>query len=173
MKSIQSNLTFFTKIAFMSSALLMSSSLALASDDDHVADNHGVDRKHIVGVFSGVTNDAHNVTDGTLGIEYEYKFTRQFGIGAIYEKTPNAHHDDGVSVYLASAYLHPYAGFRLGLGVGKEKVHGSHGYTESLVRASVAYDFHVGGFGIAPTFNLDRVNGENIEVFGVTFSKTF
>ncbi len=168
MKSIQSSLTFFTKIAFMSSVLLMSSSLALASDDDH-----GADKKHIVGVFLGATNDAHSVTDFTVGVEYEYKFTEHFGIGAVYEHSPSAHDDDGVSVYLASAYLHPHAGWRLGLGIGEEKLHGDHGHKQSLYRASVAYDFHIGGFGIAPTFNLDRVDGESIEVYGVTFSKAF
>ena len=152
----------------MSLALLISSSLALASDDEH-----GADKNHIVGVFLGATNDAHSVTDETVGVEYEYKFTERFGIGAVYEYSPDAHDDDGVSVYLASAYLHPYAGWRLGLGLGEEKVHGSHGHEEGLFRASVAYDFHVGGFGIAPTFNLDIVDVETIEVYGVTFSKAF
>ena len=62
-----------TKIAFVLSALLMSSSLALASSDDHHAtDDHGVDEKHIVGVFLGTTRDAHNDVDETGGIEYEY-----------------------------------------------------------------------------------------------------
>ena len=168
MKNIKSIFGFFAKIAFMSMALLMSSSLALAGGNDH-----GADKKHIVGVFLGATNDAHSETDGTAGIEYEYKFTEHFGIGAVYEHSPDAHNDDGVSVYLASAYWHPYAGWRIGLGIGEEKLHGSHGHEESLYRASIAYDFHIGGFGIAPTFNLDRVDGESIEVYGVTLSKAF
>jgi hypothetical protein len=161
-----------TKIAFVLSALLMPSSLALASSDDHHAtDDHGADEKHIVGIFRGATRDAHNDVDETGGIEYEYKFTRQFGIGAVWEKSPDAHDEEGVSVYLASLYWHPHAGWRLGLGAGEEKVHGSHGHTENLVRASIAYDFHVGGFGIAPTFSVDLVDSESIEVLGVTVSQ--
>ena len=168
MKSIPPN----TKMVFVSSALLLTSSLALASDHD-VTGEHGAGEKHLVGVFLGATRDAHNDTDATAGVEYEYKFTRQFGIGAVWEKAPDAHDGDGVSVYLGSLYWHPYAGWRLGVGAGEEKVHGSHGHTENLVRASIDYHFLVGGFGIAPTFAVDRVDGENIEVLGVTFSKAF
>jgi len=151
----------------------MTASLALASGDEHTTDHHGVDNKHAVGFFLGAARDAHNDIHGTAGIEYEYKFTKQFGIGAVWEKAPDAHDKDGVSVYLASAYWHPYAGWRLGLGAGEDKVHGPHSHTKSLVRANVGYDFHVGGFGIAPNFSLDRVDGKNIEVFGVSFIKAF
>jgi hypothetical protein len=168
----------FTKIGFMLSALLMQSSFALASGDDHAtdnhaADNHGADYKHSVGVFLGATRDVHDNTLGTVGIEYEYKLKKQIGIGVVYEFSPEAHDNDGVSVYGLAAYWHAYAGWRLGLGAGKEKLHGSHGHTENLVRASITYDFHVGGFDIAPTFALDRVSGETIEVFGVAFNKAF
>ena len=80
---------------------------------------------------------------------------------------------DRLEASSADSSVLTYAGWRLGLGIGEEKLHGDHGHKQSLYRASVAYDFHVGGFGIAPTFNLDRVDGESIEVYGVTFSKAF
>ena len=163
-----------TKSAIVFATLLLSPSLALAgSDDHHATDDHGAGEKHIVGLFFGATRDAHHDTDATAGIEYEYKFTRQFGIGAIWENSPDADDGEGVSVYLASLYWHPHAGWRLGLGAGEEKVHGSHGHTEDLVRASVAYDWHVGGIMIAPTFSVDLVDSESSEVLGVTFSKAF
>jgi len=160
-------------IASVISALVMSSSLVMASEDDHGSGDHSAQSKHIAGLFAGATKAAGNEVDGTIGIEYEYKFSNHYGLGVVYEKSSDAHHGDGVSVYAASVYWHPHTNWRLGLGAGEEKVHGSHGYIQSLVRASISYDFHVGGFGIAPTFNLDRVDGNNIEVYGITFIKTF
>ncbi len=137
------------------------------------ADEHGEKHKHIVGVFTGVTNDTHDETNYTLGVEYEYKASDQLGVGVVYEHTPEAHDQEGVSVYLAALYIHPYAGFRIGVGLGEEKIHGSHGSKEDLRRISLAYDFHVGEFGIAPAVSIDRIDGENAEVYGVVFSKGF
>lgn len=164
-----------TRTAVLSIALLLPASLpAVASDEHGPASGHsGSNSSHVLGFFVGATKDAHDETDTTYGIEYEYKFNYQFGVGAVYETSPDAHHEDGVSVYLASGYWHPYAGWRLGLGAGQEKVHGSHGYTENLVRSSVTYDFHVAGFGIAPSVSLDRVDGESIVVYGMSFSRGF
>ena len=62
-------------------------------------------------------------------------------------------------------------GLCIGIGAGEEKVHGSHGHTQSLIRGSIAYDFHVAGIGIAPTFNLDRVDEEDLEVYGIVLGK--
>jgi hypothetical protein len=142
--------------------------LPLLSQADQSTKNY----QHIPGVFIGMT-----VVDGesnaTLGLEYEFKVLDFFGFGVVYEHTPDAHHEDGASVLLLSGYLHPYQGWRLGLGLGQEKIHGDHGYSENLSRFSLAYDFHVAGFGIAPTYNLDRVARETINVYGVAFSKAF
>jgi hypothetical protein len=162
-------------IATISVLLFLAAPLARGSETEgHGADDsdHGY-HAHVVGLFAGVTKDAHDEIDATVGVEYEFRLIEMLGLGAVYETTPEAHHGDGVSVYLASVYLHPYAGLRLGLGIGEEKVHGSHGSTEDLLRVSLAYDFHVAGFGVAPTINIDRVDDENIEVYGIAFSKGF
>lgn len=128
--------------------------------------------KHIPGVFFGVL-DADGETDSSLGVEYEYKFTHSWGAGIVYEKSNDAHHGDGVTSSIAALYFHPNAGWRLGIGAGREKVGGHHSHTESLKRLGIAYDFHVGHFGIAPTFNIDRVNGENNEVYGIAVTYPF
>ena len=128
--------------------------------------------KHYLGIFIGIL-DVDGETDTTLGIEYEYKFTPAWGVGLVYEDASNAHHGDGVSSTIAALYFHPHAGWRLAAGLGREKVGGDHGHTEDLARIGVAYDFHVGGFGVAPTLNFDRVDGETAKVYGIAIIKGF
>ncbi|MEZ7972532.1 MAG: hypothetical protein QMC00_04195 [Pseudomonadales bacterium] len=41
------------------------------------------------------------------------------------------------------------------------------------MRTSLSYDFHVGGFGIAPTLAVDFVDGETATVFGFAVVKAF
>ena len=64
---------------------------------------------------------------------------------------------------------------------GKEKIgsytdHDHHRHSsqkENVARASFSYDFHIGGFGVAPTIAFDFVDGETATVFGVAFIKAF
>jgi hypothetical protein len=140
--------------------------------------------KHIPGVFVGYTN-FDGETEFSYGIEYEYKFSKLWGAGIVYEKTDDAHHGAGVDVALAAVYLHPWKELRVGLGYGKETVgsytdnsdvdhphyHSSH--KEDLVRTSISYDFHVGDFGIAPTLAVDFIDGETATIFGVAIVRAF
>ena len=130
------------------------------------------DAKHIPGIFLGYT-DFDDETEFTYGIEYEFKFDKNWGIGAVYEKTDDAHHGDGVTVRLASLYYHPTKAIRLGLGAGQEKVGGDHPHTEDLYRISASYDFHVGNFGIAPTIAVDFIDDKEAYVFGIAFVRPF
>lgn len=145
------------------------SNSTLASDSEK---GTTIDNPHVIGVFLGRTQTPVE-TESTYGIEYEYRFNSAFGAGVVLEKSGDAHHGDGVSVSLISAYYHLAGNWRLGLGVGKEKVHSTPSHSESLTRLSVSYDFHVGPIGLAPTFAIDRVNGENIKVWGLTVVKAF
>lgn len=134
---------------------------------------HGELKHHHVGIFLGDSDERGGGDHFTYGLEYEYRFNQEFGAGAVYEYVDGAHDSDGVSVALAALYYHPYAGWRLGAGAGREKVHGSHGGYETLYRVGAAYDFHVGKIGIAPDVSLDRVDGENVLVYGVAFIYSF
>jgi hypothetical protein len=125
---------------------------------------------HFPGIFLGATS-VDSETDFSYGFEYEYKPNKMWGAGFVYEKTDDAHHGDGITVKLVSAYVHPWKDLRVGLGFGKETVGGHH--SESLTRVSFSYDYHVGEFGIAPTLAFDRVNGETATVFGLAFIKPF
>ena len=90
-------------------------------------------------------------------------------MGLVYERTDEAHDGEGTTVALAALYYNPYASWRLGIGAGQEEVRGSHGHTENLYRFSIAYHFHVGKFGLAPVLNVDRVDGDNALVMGLSF----
>lgn len=151
-----------TKKVLLSAILLSMSNLVIAAGDAH----------HFPGIFIGMTH-AQSETEFTYGIEYEYKFNSQWGLGAVYEKTDDAHHEDGVTVKLASLYFHPTKNVRLGAGFGEEKIGGAHPHTEDLYRVSASYDFHVGDFGIAPTVAVDFIDSEEAYVFGVAFIRPF
>ncbi|WP_057832626.1 hypothetical protein [Colwellia sp. TT2012] len=144
-------------------SLMLAVSPTYASSEDH---------HHFPGVFVGVTS-IDGETDFSYGLEYEYKFSNFWGAGVVFEKTNDAHHGDGVEVALASAYIHPWKELRLGAGFGQEKVGGHHSHKEDLIRISVSYDFHVAGFGVAPTLAADFVDGEMATVLGVAFIKSF
>ena len=141
---------------------------AQAADAAHVPLKH-----HVVGIFFGISDERSGSDDFTLGFEYEYKFNRKFGAGVVYENIGNAHEGDGIEIVLGSLFYHPYAGWRLGLGVGREKIHGPHGGYETLYRVGAAYDFHFGRYGVAPVLELDRVNGNNVLVYGVAITTSF
>lgn len=128
--------------------------------------------QHFPGIFVGYTQ-AEDETHFTYGIEYEYKFTSQWGVGAVYEKTDDAHHGDGITVKLASLYYHPINSIRLGIGAGREKIGGDHPHSEDLYRLSASYEFHLGDFGLAPTFAVDFIDGHEAYVLGVAIVRPF
>lgn len=130
------------------------------------------DVKHIPGIFLGMT-DLDDETEFTFGFEYEYKINSDWGVGAVFERTNEGHHGDGVAVWVASAFYHPTKNVRLGAGIGEERVGGAHPHTEDLYRLSASYDFHVGDYGIAPTVAIDFIDDKEAYVFGVAFTRPF
>jgi hypothetical protein len=152
-------------------ALLCFASLCLAQTGLAASNNYGdvTDhlKRHHFGVFVG-TLDTPEASDPGYGLEYEYRHNAKVGFGLVYEDAPNAHHDDGVSAAIASIYYHPNSHWRLGLGTGRERIGGSHPHDESIHRASIAYEWHFGALGIAPSFNLDRVDGHTSRVYGLS-----
>lgn len=139
-------------------------------------DKESFHTSHALAFFTGVT-DADE-TERTLGVEYEYRFSQSVGAGFIWERTPDGHHDDGVTVKLAALYVHPISklspmnGLRLTLGAGREEV-GGHG-SEDLWRFGLAYDFHLGSHvTVAPSINVDFVDGHEITVYGIAIGTHF
>lgn len=138
------------------------------------------EKHHYPGIFIGATT-ADSETEFSYGLEYEYKFSKLWGAGFVFEKTDDAHHGAGVDITLAAIYLHPWKELRIGAGFGQEKIgsytddehHFHKGHKEDLVRASLSYDFHIGGFGVAPTIAVDFIDGETTTIIGIAFIKAF
>lgn len=127
------------------------------------------DKQHYLGIFVGVLDDEES--DTVLGIEYEYKINSNWGVGAVFEKANKAHNGDGITSKILAGYFHPAGGWRLGVGYGTEKV-GGHA-SEDLYRYGVSYEFHVGGIGVEPSFNIDTIDGHSVNVYGVAFVWAF
>ena len=130
------------------------------------------DAKHFPGIFLGATH-AESDTNFTYGIEYEYKFTPQWGVGAVYEDTADGHDGDGVEIKLGALYYHPKSYLRVGLGIGEEKIGGKKPKTKDVVRLSINYDYHFGDYAIAPLVAVDFIDGEEAWVVGVAFVRPF
>ena len=143
-------------IFIFSLVFLFSASIAEAAGNE----------KHYPGLFLGATH-ADGETDYALGFEYEYKITKNFGIGGIWERTPSGHGGDGVNVSVASFFYHPTPEWRLGLGFGEERIGGPKVKHKDLVRASAAYEMQLEKFIIAPTLAMDFVDSDEIVVLGL------
>lgn len=176
------------RLVILSSLLLSVSLTAQAFSDSKEHFKH-----HVVGGFLGIT-DTDETSETSYGVEYEYRFDQHWGLGAVYEITPelheahhapehgelhhissgNANEKADVTVYLISGYYHIGA-LRLGLGFGQEEVDGVSG-EKDLFRISAAYDFHVtDNVGIAPTLSIDTINDDQVYVYvyGVTLNWMF
>ncbi|NQY63868.1 MAG: hypothetical protein HRT38_09035 [Alteromonadaceae bacterium] len=130
-----------------------------------------LNKQYQINTFIGVLDHSENKT--FIAIEYEFKFDQNWGAGVVYEDANNTLYGDSVGSAVGSVYFHPGAGWRFGVGAGSEKHHGSQYRTETLYRIGVAYEFNVGGVGIAPSFNVDRIDGETGNIYGVSVVYSF
>lgn len=100
----------------------------------------------------------------TLGLDYEYRLNRYWGVGALVDYAGKDYRSWVAGVPLV---LHPGGEWKLYAAPGLEDGE------EFLVRAGVMYDFEVGRFSIAPALNVDFVDGEEVLVYGVNIGKGF
>lgn len=124
------------------------------------------DAKHYPGIIVGATN-AEGETESTIGFEYEYKFNSSFGIGGVWERTPEGHGGDGVNVAVASLFYHLTEEWRLGVGFGEERIGGKKVKHKDVTRLSVTYEFVTDNFILAPEVAVDFIDGEKATVVGV------
>lgn len=106
-------------------------------------------------------------TEGTVGIDYQYRFSRAWGLAIAFEYVGG-----GARNWMAGLgpALHPVAGLELYAGPGFEH---NDGENEFVFRVGLAYEFEVGRWSLTPAFNLDFVDGEQTYVYGIYVGKGF
>ena len=128
-------------------------------------DHH--DAHHTLGIFIGDTSeDRLERNGGTLGIEYEYRFNRTFGVGVTAERV-FGNFDTDVLVIPVAYHMGPWKAYA---GPGLEFVDGEQ---ETLIRVGLEYGFEAGDWEISPQVDLDFVSDERLFIFGVVFAKKF
>lgn len=153
-------------------ALLLpfSAQTVVAKDEDTEWAEEG---RHDIGVFVGATF-ADSDVGASIGLDYEYRLDRIFGIGGVVEYTGSDFRD---GIIAATAYWHPWSGERwkdlkvyAAAGTDIQPADKSSSF---LIRIGAEYGFALrSGYEIAPAFNIDLTD-EVAYVIGVTFAKGF
>jgi hypothetical protein len=121
--------------------------------------------RNTLGLFVGVTDEGREEAV-TLGIEYERRLNKSFGIGLFAEYLFG---DADFWVYgVPFTYHNRQWTFYIGPGVEDGK-HGS----EYFARIGGQYSFEAGSWEISPQMNVDFVDGEEVYVLGIVFGKGF
>ena len=151
-------------VAACLAALLLAFASPIAAEGSA---GHGHYPHHTLGVFLGSSTEDRREEPrrgGTFGVEYEYRFSEKYGVGAVVEHVAG---DLDVSV-LAMPFAYHRGPWKMYAAPGVEF---GHGEEEPLLRLGVEYGFHSRGFEISPQVDLDFVNGERVFVIGVVIAR--
>jgi hypothetical protein len=156
-----------------------------SAGEAHEGEEH---HKNALGVFLGGTH-AEDETQGTIGLEYERHLAKRVGLILAFEYAGG---DFREYILGAGVAVNPVGGliFTVGAGLERRPVEEEHGEehgvevasTEAgggkeslfIFRLGVTYEIELGErWYLAPQFNLDFVDGETVEVFGVSVGFSF
>ena len=122
-----------------------------------------------LGLFLGVT-DSDGDTGFSVGLDYERRLSRGFGIGGVIEYTGNDYRD---GIVAASFNWHAWKELKLLAAPGVE-VNRADGSDAFLFRIGAEYGFAIGkGFEIAPALNFDFTSDETSVVYSLSFARKF
>jgi len=157
---------------------------ATVADEAHVeAEEHEI--RHVLSLFLGVTDEGHGDSEFTQGLEYAYRVTQRWGVGGLVEYAGG---DQRNVVGVVPFSWFPHAGWVLLAGPGVEFHNGrettppgegqspevDEDETNFVFKVGAAYEFELGRrFMLAPTVNVDFVDGEEVLVYGLHFAFTF
>ena len=160
---------------------------ASGAEREHATDSgHGEHdfHRHHVSLFLGVTDGpilkevereglepielSKDEQEFTIGLDYIYRLNRLWGVGVLIDYATG---DFKSWVAGVPVVLHATNQLKFLLAPGFEDR--SSESREFLLRLGVSYDFEIGGFTIAPIFNVDFVDSEEIFVYGVNLGKGF
>ncbi|UCE41406.1 MAG: hypothetical protein JSV17_18575 [Candidatus Aminicenantes bacterium] len=173
---------------------LIASALALTtsygSSQTHEAETHQYHRHHIGLFLGGTSNLKKEETDFTLGIEYEYRLSKEmsrWSIGLIGELI-FAHETEYLVVVPIILRVTDAFFLRAGPGIewahhgeenGHDNIHaaeaenGNGRESEFFVRVGIGYGFEVGKFSITPTLDVDIFKSQTTLVWGIAIGKGF
>jgi outer membrane scaffolding protein for murein synthesis (MipA/OmpV family) len=156
------------KTILMAVCIVAALTLGAKAEDGHKTEDHHHGHKHHVAVFFGGTHDYHDENAFTLGLDYEYRLTELLGAGALIDYAGG---DIESAVIGGGLFIHPWQDLRFLTAVGKE-IH--NGHNEFLVRLGVMYDFHLEGWTLSPTINVDLLESDHQNVvYGIAFGRGF
>ena len=127
------------------------------------------DRPHHLSVIVGGTYvDAADVTEFTLGIDYEYRLTPLLGLGFVAE---HAFGEIDATTLLAVADIHLVKGLAVQIGPGIEITPDEE---FAIGRLGLLYEFEIGhDYTLSPQLHFDLSSGEDAVVFGLAFGRAF
>lgn len=157
-----------------------------AAEEAHETEEHHM---NALAVFVGGTH-AEDQTQGTLGVEYERHLASRVGLVLAFEYAGGDFREYILGAGVA-VNVNPVGGliFTVGAGLERQPVEEEHGEEnggdhevevasngaaegkESLFvfRLGITYEIELGRrWFLSPQFNLDLVDGETVEVFGVS-----
>lgn len=128
---------------------------------------------HHAGFFVGASTrfakEEETETGLTLGMEYEYRFARAWGLGILAEGVVTSHGRDALLVVPFN--WHPWEWLKLSAAPGVEFV--SEEPEEFVMRLGVAYEFEFGRFNVAPEIAVDLTRESQSLVYGLSVGRRF
>jgi hypothetical protein len=131
------------------------------------ADNGEDFKPNVIEVFGGATFDDDN-TDPSIGVTYERRIGKAFGIGGIAEYTDS--NEGREWVFAVPLFWHATEALKFLVAPGVEQAEGGDEY---MTRAGASYEFKFTGWSLAPELNFDFVDGETKTVAGVSIGWEF
>lgn len=161
---------FLAVVAVAHAAVAQEPEEGLAFDVDH--EEHHYHRHH-VGVFLGgatrFADGSKTETGAALGLDYEYRFSKRWGIGGVAEAVVfSDEHRDGA--FAVPVYFHPTQRLKLSAGPGFEI---EDGHAEFMARFSVTYDIPVWKLILSPEVSLDVLDRKQVLLYGLTIGAGF
>lgn len=115
----------------------------------------------------GSSGETGSVTEASIGLDYEYRLSRVWGIGFLFDYVGG---EARASVAGLSLYLHPVGGLKLLAAPGIEHHEGEN---EFLVRLGLGYELEVGRWALTPGASVDFVGGDEAYVYGLYIGRGF
>ena len=128
----------------------------------------GRNERHELGIFAGVTTGGGDVGP-SLGLDYEYRLNRRFGIGGFIELTGADFRDGVIGVPF---FWHVWGDLTVLAAPGVE-IESDGSSTSALLRVGGEYGFEMTkGWEVVPGLYVD-IGDDTVVVYGLSFALSF